>query len=111
MVSIRLMRMGDKKRPMYRVVVADSRRYRNGKFIERIGTYNPLPKAAAEIKLNMERVDYWIQKGAQPSDTVRSLIEKARKASTATATTTTTPSTTEAAADNTATAAPTASAS
>ena len=84
MVSIRLMRMGDKKRPMYRVVVADSRRYRNGKFIERLGTYNPLPKTAAEVKLDLERVDYWIQKGAQPSDTVRSLIEKARKATTAT---------------------------
>lgn len=82
MVSIRLMRMGDKKRPMYRVVVADSRRYRNGKFIERIGTYNPLPKTTAEVKLDLERVDYWLQKGAQPSDTVRSLIEKARKAAT-----------------------------
>ncbi len=78
MVSIRLMRMGDKKRPSYRVVVADSRRYRNGKFIEKIGTYNPLPKNA-QINLDMARVDYWIQKGAQPSDTVRSLIERARK--------------------------------
>lgn len=103
MVSIRLMRMGDKKRPMYRVVVADSRRYRNGKFIENIGTYNPLPKSP-NVKLDLERVDYWIQKGAQPSDTVRSLIEKARKA--AANSTTTTP-----AAADTATAATTASVS
>ena len=86
MVSIRLMRMGDKKRPSYRVVVADSRRFRNGKFIENIGTYSPLPRNA-EVKLNMERVEYWIQKGAQPSDTVRSLIEKVRKSTTTTTTT------------------------
>jgi len=78
MVCIRLMRMGAKKRPYYRVVVADSRRFRNGKFIEKLGSYNPLPQNP-EIKLNMERVEYWIAQGAQPSDTVRSLIAGARK--------------------------------
>lgn len=78
MVCIRLMRMGAKKRPVYRVVVADSRRFRDGKFIEKLGSYNPLPQNP-EVQLNMERVDYWIQKGAQPSDTVRSLIKNFKK--------------------------------
>jgi small subunit ribosomal protein S16 len=78
MVCIRLMRMGAKKRPIYRVVVADSRRFRDGKFIEKLGSYNPLPQNP-EVQLNMERVDYWIQKGAQPSDTVRSLIKNFKK--------------------------------
>lgn len=79
MVCIRLMRMGTKKRPYYRVVVADSRRYRNGKFIEKLGHYHPLPQKP-DVKLDMDRVDYWMSKGAQPSDTVRSLIKGARKA-------------------------------
>jgi small subunit ribosomal protein S16 len=79
MVCIRLMRMGTKKRPLYRIVVADSRRFRDGKFIERIGSYNPLPQNP-EVKIDMDRVDYWIGKGARPSDTVRSLITGARKA-------------------------------
>lgn len=78
MVCIRLMRMGTKKRPHYRVVVADSRRFRNGRIIEKLGYYNPLPQNP-EIKLDLERVDYWMQKGVQPSDTVRSLIRGARK--------------------------------
>ena len=78
MVCIRLMRMGTKKRPYYRVVVADSRRYRNGRFIENVGHYNPLPQNP-EVNLDLQRVDYWMAKGAQPSDTVRSLIEGARK--------------------------------
>ncbi len=78
MVCIRLMRMGAKKRPYYRVVVADSRRFRDGKFIERLGVYDPLPQSP-KIELNMERVDYWMQKGAQPSDTVRNLISGVRK--------------------------------
>jgi len=72
------MRMGAKKRPYYRVVVADSRRFRNGKFIERLGVYDPLPKSP-KVELNMERVDYWMQKGAQPSVTVRNLISGVRK--------------------------------
>lgn len=78
MVSIRLMRMGAKKRPYYRVVVADSRRFRDGKFIEKIGYYDPLPQNP-QVQLNMERVDYWMQKGARPTDTVRTLITGIRK--------------------------------
>ena len=78
MVSIRLMRMGGKKRPIYRVVVADSRRFRDGKFIENIGTYNPVPQNP-EVRLKMDRVDHWVKRGAQPTDTVRSLIARARK--------------------------------
>ena len=78
MVCIRLMRRGAKKRPYYRVVVADSRRFRDGKFIEKLGTYDPLPQNP-KIELYLERVEYWIQKGARPSETVRSLIASARK--------------------------------
>ena len=78
MVCIRLTRMGTKKRPLYRIVVADSRRFRDGKFIERVGSYNPLPQNP-EVNINLDRVDYWIGKGARPSDTVRSLIIGARK--------------------------------
>jgi small subunit ribosomal protein S16 len=78
MVSIRLMRMGAKKRPYYRVVVADSRRFRDGKFIEKVGYYDPLPQSP-KVHLDMERVDYWMQKGAQPTDTVRTLITGIRK--------------------------------
>ncbi len=72
------MRMGAKKRPYYRVVVADSRRFRDGKFIEKIGHYDPLLQNP-QVELKMDRVDYWIQKGARPSDTVRSLISSIRK--------------------------------
>ena len=82
MVCIRLMRVGAKKRPYYRVVVADSRRFRDGKFIEKVGLYNPR-STNPEVKLDLERVDYWIQKGAQPSDTVRSLIAGIRKSAVA----------------------------
>jgi small subunit ribosomal protein S16 len=78
MVCIRLMRMGTKKRPLYRIVVADSRRFRDGKFIERVGSYNPLPENP-EVNLDMDRVKYWMEKGARPSDTVRSLITGIRK--------------------------------
>ena len=83
MVCIRLMRMGAKKRPYYRVVVADSRRFRDGKFIEKIGYYDPLPENP-RVELNLERLDYWMQKGARPSETVRSLISGTRKSATAT---------------------------
>jgi small subunit ribosomal protein S16 len=72
------MRMGGKKRPLYRVVVTDSRRFRDGQCIERLGSYNPVPENP-DIKLNMDRVDYWIKRGAQPSDTVKSLIARIRK--------------------------------
>lgn len=74
-VKIRLKRMGAKKRPFYRVVVADSRSPRDGRFIETVGTYNPIPEKA-EIKLNEEAILGWLNKGAIPTDTVRSLLSK-----------------------------------
>ena len=77
-VSIRLRREGTKNRPYYKVVVADRRSPRDGKFIEIIGTYDPkIP--GRNSALNIDRVEYWISKGAQPSDTVRSLIKKNKK--------------------------------
>jgi len=75
MVKIRLRRMGAKKAPYYRIVVADSRAPRDGRFIEEIGTYNP-DAEGAKLKVNMDRVQYWISNGAQPTDTVRGLIKK-----------------------------------
>ena len=81
-VSIRLRREGAKNRPYYKVVVADSRSPRDGKFIEVIGTYDP-KKAGHNSSLNVERAEFWISKGAQPSDTVRSLIKKNKKTITA----------------------------
>src|SRR6201997_3290654 len=77
-VSIRLRREGAKNRPYYRVVVADSRSPRDGKFIEVIGSYDP-KKPGHNSSLNVERAEFWISKGAQPSDTVRSLIKKNKK--------------------------------
>ena len=76
MVKIRLRRMGAKKAPFYRIVVADSRFPRDGRFIEELGTYNPL-KEPAEITVDAERAQAWIKDGAQPTDTVRSLLKKA----------------------------------
>src|SRR5213082_3145647 len=81
-VSIRLRREGALNRPYYKVVVADSRSPRDGKFIEIIGTYDP-KKAGHNSTLKLDRIDHWISKGAQPSDTVRSLIKKNRKQTTA----------------------------
>ena len=75
MVKIRLKRMGAHKRPFYRVVVADSRTPRDGRFIEEIGTYNPL-KDPAEIKIDVEAAQKCISNGAQPTDTVRALLKK-----------------------------------
>lgn len=75
MVKIRLKRMGAHKRPFYRVVVADSRTPRDGRFIEEIGTYNPL-KDPAEIKIDVAAAQKWISNGAQPTDTVRALLKK-----------------------------------
>lgn len=75
MVKIRLKRMGAHKKPFYRVVVADSRTPRDGKFIEEIGTYDPL-KDPAEIKINNEAAQKWLSQGAQPTDTVRALLKK-----------------------------------
>lgn len=76
MVKIRLRRMGAKKNPYYRIVVADSRDPRDGRFIEEIGTYNPLC-TPSEIKVDAERAQYWVKNGAQPTDTVRGLLKKA----------------------------------
>ena len=76
MVKIRLARLGAHKRPFYRVVVADSRARRNGPFIEILGTYDPL-KEPSEIKLNMEKAKLWLQRGAQPTDTVKKLMQRA----------------------------------
>ena len=81
-VRIRLKRVGAKNTPVYRVVVADGRSPRDGKFIEEIGTYQP-QKKGVNFALDMARADYWISKGAQPSDTVSSFIKKARKAAAA----------------------------
>ena len=77
-VSIRLRREGAKNRPYYKVVVADSRSPRDGKFIEILGTYDP-KKPDHNSTLKLDRIDHWISKGAQPSDTVRSLIKKNKK--------------------------------
>ncbi|MBE7027034.1 MAG: 30S ribosomal protein S16 [Ruminococcaceae bacterium] len=75
-VKIRLRRMGAKKAPFYRVVVADSRYPRDGRFIEEIGTYNPMVEPA-EVKIDAEKTKQWIANGAQPTDTVKSLLKKA----------------------------------
>jgi small subunit ribosomal protein S16 len=77
-VAIRLRREGSKNRPYYRVAVADKRSPRDGKFIELVGTYDPTVKGA-NSKLKLDRIEYWVGKGAQMSDTVRSLVKKARK--------------------------------
>jgi small subunit ribosomal protein S16 len=74
-VKIRLRRMGSKKAPFYRVVVADSRYPRDGRFIEEIGTYNPLTDPA-EIKIDAEKASKWIANGAQPTDTVKVMLKK-----------------------------------
>ncbi|HHT72435.1 MAG TPA: 30S ribosomal protein S16 [Firmicutes bacterium] len=74
-VRIRLKRMGAKKRPFYRLVVADSRAARDGRFIETLGWYNPIADPA-EINVDEEKALYWLQKGAQPSDTARALLRK-----------------------------------
>ena len=75
MVKIRLRRMGAKKAPFYRIVVADSRCPRDGRFIEEIGTYDPMAEGE-NIKVDMERAQYWIANGAQPTETVRGLLKK-----------------------------------
>ncbi len=74
-VKIRLRRMGAKKAPFYRVVVADSRYPRDGRFIEEIGTYNPM-REPAEIKIDADKAKKWISNGAQPTDTVKSILKK-----------------------------------
>jgi small subunit ribosomal protein S16 len=74
-VKIRLARHGSKKRPYYRIVVADSESPRDGRFLENVGTYNPLVDPA-EVSLKQERVKYWIDQGAIPTDTVKSLLKR-----------------------------------
>lgn len=82
MVVIRLRREGTKNRPFYRIVAADQRFRRDGRFIDIVGTYDPLAEKDA-VKLDLEKAEAWIQKGAQPTETVNSLIKKARKAASA----------------------------
>ena len=76
MVKIRLRRMGAKKAPYYRVVVADSRSPRDGRCIEELGVYDPMAEGEFKLKLDVERAKYWIANGAQPTDTVRGLLNK-----------------------------------
>ena len=76
-VKIRLRRMGAKKAPFYRIVVADSRYPRDGRFIEEIGTYNPLTDPS-EIKIDTEKVQEWMAKGAQPTDSVKALLKRVK---------------------------------
>ena len=78
MLSIRLTRMGAKKKPFYRIIVTEKRSKRDGRFVESVGYYNPC-RNPADIKINRERINYWIERGAQPSDTVRSLIKRKAK--------------------------------
>ena len=85
MLAIRLMRVGAKKSPAYRVVVKEKLSKRDGACLENVGTYNPT-RNPAEVKLKLDRVDYWIEHGAQPTDTVRDLIKVARKSQQADAT-------------------------
>jgi len=73
--KIRLMRLGRKKRPFYRIVVCDSRERRNGNFIEILGYYNPMPEVA-EIRVDEDKALNWLQKGAQPTDTVKNILSK-----------------------------------
>ncbi|HEY6226550.1 MAG TPA: 30S ribosomal protein S16 [Verrucomicrobiae bacterium] len=82
-VRIRMKRIGAKNTPVFRIVVADSRSPRDGKFIEELGTYQPLQKGN-NFTLNLERAKYWVEKGAQPSETVASMIKKAGKSAAAT---------------------------
>ena len=75
MVKIRLKRMGMKKKPFYRVVVADERATRDGRFVDEIGYYNPVSNPV-ELKIDVEKAKTWMQNGAQPTDTVRALLKK-----------------------------------
>jgi small subunit ribosomal protein S16 len=83
-VKIRMKRVGAKNAPVFRIVVADGRSPRDGKFIEELGTYQPLKKGT-NYKLDLDRAKYWLSKGAQPSDTVASFLKKAGRAAAATA--------------------------
>lgn len=84
MVSIRLSRSGAKKRPFYHLVVTDSRNRRDGRYIERVGYFNPVGKEHEEnVRIDLDRVDYWIEQGARPSERVASLLKAHRKAAAA----------------------------
>lgn len=83
MVSIRLSRAGAKKRPFYHLVVTDSRNRRDGRYIERLGFFNPVAKESEDpLRIDLERVDYWIGQGAKPSERVAALLKAQRKAAT-----------------------------
>jgi small subunit ribosomal protein S16 len=75
LVTMRLTRIGSKKRPYYRIVVIDKRRARNGRFLEVLGQYNPIANPG-QMEINSERAQYWLSKGAQPSETVQSILRK-----------------------------------
>ena len=80
MVTIRLARGGSKKRPFYQVTVADSRYSRNGRFVERLGFYNPVARGGEEkVRIDLERLDYWVRQGAQQSDRVAQVVKSYRK--------------------------------
>jgi small subunit ribosomal protein S16 len=79
LLAIRLMRMGAKKRPSYRIVVKEKQSKRDGAYLENLGTYNPTQQPA-EVRLKLDRVRYWIERGAQPTDTVGRLIKQSAKA-------------------------------
>jgi len=84
MVVIRLARHGAKKKPFYHIVAADKRMPRDGRFIEKLGFFNPVASGQAEkLRMELERVEYWLSQGAQPSDRVKNLIKDARKATAA----------------------------
>ena len=81
MVTIRLARGGSKKRPFYHITVADSRKARDSRFIERVGFFNPVARGQEErLRLDNERVDYWVSQGAQVSDRVKSLVKESKAA-------------------------------
>lgn len=81
MVVIRLSRSGSKRRPFYHLTVADQRRARDGRFIERVGFFNPVARGQEErLRVDQERVDYWVSKGAQPSERVAALLKEPAKA-------------------------------
>jgi small subunit ribosomal protein S16 len=81
MVSIRLSRAGAKKRPFYHLVVTDSRNRRDGRYIERVGFFNPVSSGAEEsLRIDLDRIDFWLGRGAQPSDRVSSLLKTHKKA-------------------------------
>lgn len=88
MVTIRLARHGSKKSPFYHITVADRAESRDGRFVERVGFYNPVAKGHAEsLRVDLERIDYWMSVGAQPSDVVKKLIKQARALEASAATT------------------------